>query len=372
MITSIIYAAGAGGIPDTSRLLAPPPLESYQHSITATSGFESCELTAHVTPDVALYWLQNGLMASAIMSGPEIERVWEGALVQVQATFGQEQRSVSLDAMANRVRCRYTTVLGTPGTTTFASNATSNTRYGTKDSVLGIGNSSATPAAALRDAELARRAFPVAVPTSTIATGDLGDVSLTLNFAGWYALLDWLLTANSATSSAVTTTIVQNLLTTYAAVNPFLSTDYSQIVASGLNESQYIAPDTTVRAAIETVLGLGNSAGQRLAWGVYENRRFQVAPWAGATPTATTYRRTLDSPLISDVNGLTIQPWNVRPNAMVEVVDLLDIGAPATAVDTGAQYFVERVTCTINGGTIGVTLEPAAGDSLDARLSRIK
>lgn len=367
-----IYAPGAGGVPSTATpVMDLRQITSYEHTTTARTGFESLRVGFVDTTEGALDWLRSGLMRSVIAYGPHGEIVWEGYLAAIDAMFGQETRSVSLDGMANRIRTRFTTVNGIAGTTTPASDAASIALYGTKDSVLSLPETTSTAASNLAATDLARRKNPVMQPTTEVATGGLGGVQVTLLFAGWYDTLDWLLTSNATTSTAVTTTQVGTLLSTAASTNAFISTTTTNITASGVSDTQYIGTDTTIRQAIEQLLNQGNSSNQRFAWGVYEHRTMHVEQWAGANPAVVHYRRHLPSGQLYDDDGAIVHPWNARPNRMYEAVDLLDPAPVSTAQDAAARFFVERVTCSISGDRIGVRLEPQTSDALDARLARL-
>ena len=72
-----------------------------------------------------------------------------------------------------------------------------------------------------------------------------------------------------------------------------------------------------------------------------------------------------------NAGGATVMPWLIRPNAMIETVDLLDPGPVAGAADAAARFFVERVTFRVSGDSMGVDLEPQASDSLDSRLAAL-
>jgi len=375
-ITPALFAPGTGGVPGTT---ADPLLGGrvrnrivrYEQAIAATKGFESMVMGLSATEGEAKDWL-DCLMYSTVVYGPDAETIWEGALIRVDATFGQEPQSKALDPMANRVRCRYTTRLGTPGTTALVNDTASQAIYGVKDTVLSLPGSTATAALNHATAELARRKNPMAPSTSEVRTGDLGDITVTLYFVGWYDLLRWLLTSNTSTSSTATTTQVQNLITSYNSTNNFFSTDFSNVTASGISDVETIAPDTPVLSKIEALLKQGNSGGQRLAWGIYEGRKLTVKPWAGATPTTTTYQRYLREGVIRDAAGGVVSPWRIRPDAMYQIVDLLDVAAVSTAADESARKYVERVVCSISSGSVGVSLEPQASDALDARLARLR
>jgi len=370
-----IFVRGDAGVPSTTQYGNIPSIEdvvtSYEHSIAATVGFESMTVGMVVSVDTAMDWLTDGLLRSTSVYGPDGETLFEGFVNGVSATFGQEQRSVALDGMANRVRVRYTTVLGTPGSTSQLSNTTSQAIYGIKDAVYSLGGSTATAATNLATAILAARAWPVSSPASAIGTGDLGDVQVQLSFVGWYVALDWVTTSSTSTTSTATTTQVTSLLTAYNAVNTFFSTDATNIAASGISDTEYISPDTTYRGKIEELLKQGNSSNNRLAWGIYEGRALTVAEWAGATPSTVTYYRSFGDAVIRDSGGGVVQPWNVRPNAMYQTDELLDVQPVSTAPDSAGRYFVERVTFHADASGISLSLEPQASDSIDARLARM-
>jgi hypothetical protein len=386
-----VFERGASGIPTTT--LADDltgRIESYEHTIAATIGFESmrCNLTteefAKVDVDEAVDMLSRWLGRSTVVTGPDAETVWEGFLTQIDADFGQgETRSIGLDAMANRINVRYTTVLGTPGSTGTASDTASQALYGVKDAVLSLpGTSTATAALNFRAKELARRKNPRMIPSTQIqrskednAPVAPGTARISLTWAGWYTTLGWVLTSRTDTSTEATTTQVGALIGTSApgigATNAFLSTSTTLIVASGISDTRKIEADTTYRQKIEALLGQGNSAGERLAYMVLEDRKLTVRQWAGATPNTVTYRRDLGDPNVYDATYGLVEPWNVRPDAIYEVRDLLDIGPVTTAADAAARLYVERVVCSITPEGTNVALEPQASDSFDAMLARL-
>lgn len=366
----LVYEKTANGVPGTTLVDdLCDNADGYQHTITDQFGFESMQVALKVSLDEATDWLANGLGRSVLVTGPDAETCWEGQLTTVSAQIGQETRSVSLDGMANRVRCVYTTVYGTAGTINSISDTDSQFLYGIKDAVLSANNSDNGEAGYYAAVELARRANPVMTPTTNVMTGDQGDSTLTLSFTGWYGVLDWLVTSNTATSKAVTTTQIGTLLTAYVAVNAFLSASTIYITASGISATQLIADNTTYREKIEELLKKGTGTNP-LTWGVYEDRLFRVDPWAGATPDTITYQRYLGDSNVYNSSGGVVAPWNVRPNAMYQTADLLDVGPPASAPDAASRFYVARTTCTVSGNQIGVTLEPEQPQDLSAILIR--
>lgn len=368
-----VFARGAAGTP-TSTLVAAlqDRIDQYNHTIDHHIGFESMTVSFVGDTDEGIDWLANGLMRSCEVSGPDTEIAWEGFLETIEVQFGQERRSVSLREMANRIRVGYQTVLGSQGvrptSTTFFQDADSIALYGNKDLALAIGNTS--DGAEVDDygnTMLAKLNNPQAAPSATVASGELGEIHITLTFAGWYTTLDWLLASSSSTTKTSTTTQLGTLLTAVAAINAFISTATTNIVASGVTATEYIEADTTYRAKIEALMARGNGA-QPYAWGVYESREFYADAWAGADPTTITYQRHIGKAAVLDGDGAEVAPWMVRPNAMYQVVELLDVAPVATQQDAAARFYVARVSCTIGEGSIAVQLEPEQSSNLEAVL----
>jgi hypothetical protein len=373
MLTPTLYKRGAAGIPSTSLMLPDirGSLTSIGWSITDQFGFESADLTIVGGVEEFLSWA-NELGASLLIFGPNAQTCWEGQLTEVSATLGQERHSRSLDGMANRVNCRYTTVNGVPGSTGSSSDTTSQALYGIKDGIVSLNVTTSTGATALRDRTLDKRRFPVRRPSSTAATGDLGGIEITLHFTGWYGTLDWVLTSSSTTATAVTSTQVGTLLTNIAAVNAFISTSTANIAASGVSDTQFIAADTTYRSKIEDLLGQGTSGPYRYAWGVYDDRVFAAQVWAGATPSTITYRRPLGSGMVMNSAGAVVDPWDLRPNAMYQIDDLLELNPASNEQDSAARYYVARTTFRMDSSGFSATLEPSDSDDLSAQLLRLE
>jgi hypothetical protein len=360
----ITSAQGGGAVS-----LTPPMLSRYTHSISATGGFEGCTLEFACELDEAVFWLAQ-LMAALVAYGPDGQVIWEGYLNTVSARLGQETISLSMDDCANAVRVRYQPDIGAQVATAFTTDADSISRYGRKELIYSGSGMAAAAATALRDALLDARKEPLARRASSVGGVD-EQVSVTLTFEGWWYTLEWLTTSSSTTATAVTTTQVQTLITAFETTNSFFGDLTSNVEASGISDTQYIDEDTPYRTKIEKLLSLGNSSGQRLAYGCYENRAVVVKTWAGANPTRPTYQRALGGGLVYNGAGAEVWPWDVRPDAIYQVNDLLD-WALLNGPDVGARYYVERVTCAIDERGPSLKLEPARSGEIDVLLARIR
>jgi len=358
---------------DTFPQDVSPRLTSYEHTIVATGGFESCTL-AFVAEDVAeaLTWADR-LFSAVTCRGPDVDVIWRGRIHQVTMTVAGRTRSYSLDGVANRVRCRYTTVLGTPGVTAATSNAASIALYGVRDAVLSLGTTSLAGAQALRDAYLADRAFPRGQGATTLETSSAGGgVEVTLACVGLYYTLDQVVLERTDTATEATTAQIATLISGISLVNALiLNALATPTPADGVLQTRKIEADTTYRTAIEQRLGMGNTSGRRYAWGVYEDGALLIKVWAPNTGGARRYQlRLADSVILTDL-GAPVELWQARPDIMAEDADLISLAPPSGAVESPSSFYVERVTFGVDTGGMRLSLEPSDNTNLTARLARV-
>ena len=84
-----------------------------------------------------------------------------------------------------------------------------------------------------------------------------------------------------------------------------------------------------------------------------------VAPAHVATRNTVTYYEVAGDSFVYTAGGLRVAPWDVRPNAMSVVRNLVDVAPVSGSVDAAARKYVGRVTCSIDGESVGVSLEPS-------------
>lgn len=372
------YEQGGGGTPATTQPVLPHGvLVSYRQSITNQFGFESAEAVYVTTLEDAVAWFDQGIMRSAYACGPDGGVIFEGFVRGVSFQAGQETRSVSLDAMANRVRCKYTTVLGTPGTTSSLSNTDSQGSYGVKDLVVSLNASTSTAATNKATRILAQVKQPRATATTRVATGDIGAVQLTISISGWYDTLGWVVTSRTSTSTTSTTTQVGDLINTsgvgIGVTNNFISNSTENIASSGVSDTEFIEADTTYRQKIEALLSQGNSSGVALSWGVYEGRLFTVAASsADADPTTVHYRRAIGSGIILDTYNNPVNWWDVRPNTIYEVNELMDLNVIVVAPDMAGRSYIARASFSASESEMTLDLEGEGGESIDQLIAGMK
>jgi hypothetical protein len=401
----ILYAQDVSGIP-TDVLLTDlrGRITSYEHTIAAIGGFESATITLTVADRERAGWWLKQLMAGLVVYDWDGAIAWEGYLAGADVAIGTEQRSISLDGVANRIKARYTTATGIAGVTANQTDALSQSMYGTKDMVLSLGTATGTTATAAAAAAVRQYCQPRAAGSTQFAAhsppGDAGGIVVTLHFRGWYSTLGWVLTSRTDKSSEITSAQVATLIgggIGIAGINPFVNPNTSGILTTTTTDTRRIEPDTSYQAKIEALLGRGES-NKRLVWGVYEHRKFISTYWAasdydGSSSVANNYRivvrRALANARLQAVFGgtssaflATDQPvegiwplWMMRPNTVWEVPDMADLNASGLAAygpDQPGRMAVERVTFRAGGDGMSIDLEPSQSTNLDAVLSRFQ
>lgn len=368
-ISIILFDKGANAAPTTNNPVnLAGRAESYEDTVSDRYGFETARVAWTPTWAEIEEWARyDHLMRPMVAYSPDARQIWRGVLAEIEISIGTKKIAFSLKDMANRLTVRYSEPGGAQGDSSTYSSAASQALFGIKDRV--INASVALSAAASNQAQtiLNYIAYPRSKQSSAAGTGR-GDLGITLTFWGKYALLDWLLTSSTSTTSTATSTQIASLLAAYAAINAFFSASAANITATGVSDTEYIEPDTTYREKIERLLARGNSSQQPLAWGFYDDDAFVVAARASATPSTITYYESERSGQIRDQWQNVVDPWDVRPNAMALVVDLIDAPTPGS-VETPLRKYVARVTRSVRGEDVTVTLEPDDTESLEDLLT---
>src|SRR4026207_2230755 len=93
---------------------------------------------------------------------------------------------------------------------------------------------------------------------------------------------------------------------------------------------------------------------------------FAAAQYAGATPETIHYQAHLGGDTLYDAQGGEVKLWNARPDRMYQTVELLDVAPVATAKDSGARFYVARVTFSLGADAMSLTLEPDDSSDLSA------
>ena len=358
-LTTVVYDRGAAGAFTWQNPVSlAGRLTSYEDAIDARGGFVSLRVAFRCSAAELKEWLDAGLLRGMRSYTPRGRLRWEGALIELKATIGPIVITRSLENMANVLLVSYGTDQGGTGNTATFSSAASIAEYGTKMLQADLSTTTAVGAANWAETELAKAAWPQRAREITLDGDGGGDITVELRAVGRYTLLDWLLTANTSTTSTATNTQLGALLTAYNAVNNWLSASTADVISTGHSDTEYIDPYTSYQEKIETLLSQGNSAKQALAWGVYADGAFTVKVWAGATPSVISYYRDARDKTVRDPYGNIVEPWDILPDAMAEDVALLGMAEDAAAIATETREYIARVGLRVGASGVAVTMEP--------------
>lgn len=358
-LTTVVYDRGAAGAFTWQNPVSlAGRLTFYEDAIESRGGFVSLRVAFRCSAAELKEWLDAGLLRGMRSYTPRGRLRWEGALIELKATIGPIVITRSLENMANVLLVSYGTDQGGTGNTATFSSAASIAEYGTKMLQADLSTTTAVGAANWAETELAKAAWPQRAREITLDGDGGGDITVELRAVGRYTLLDWLLTANTSTTSTATNTQLGALLTAYNAVNNWLSASTADVISTGHSDTEYIDPYTSYQEKIETLLSQGNSAKQALAWGVYADGAFTVKVWAGATPSVISYYRDARDKTVRDPYGNIVEPWDILPDAMAEDVALLGMAEDAAAIATETREYIARVGLRVGASGVAVTMEP--------------
>jgi len=240
----------------------------YSHH--AVGGPEAASITAYGDEN-ALGELLWRLRTPVEIIDEQLEPVWWGYIASVTVRIGVIEIGVSLDTMANKVACAYSSIAagsqtpGTRATTTWASDSASIAMYGTKELLVSLSGATAAQANAARDRVLAARKNPVPILRHNPGQSSL---SATLDCRGWWSTLAWRYYTNTGTNSVETTTQISNIIT---SVGQFITGVYIKN-ASGISSSEYRDGDTTAADIIKELMDSGTVNNRRVLASISRDR----------------------------------------------------------------------------------------------------
>lgn len=367
-----IFAPGPGGAPTTEQPLTLARLDDYEDSSTAQGWYEALRVGGRVATVAEALDLLNRLMGSVVVAGPRGQRVWEGFVSEVALDLGGgRQITASLADMANAIRVGYDTPTGGQAATTVVTAPASIARYGRKERAINFGTTTAAAAANRAQVILNQIAYPGCKQEIAAGTDRRpGGIGVSIRCRGWVDALAWLPATNASTTVTTTSTQALALLAAYNATNAFFSTSPAGVVPTGIGDTETASATTTYLDKLSNLMAVGTATQQRVAWGIGPGRALIVRPWAGASPAAITYRQSAATHQVVDGYGNTVDPWDVTPDAMVQIVDLAIPAPPSGAIETATRMYASKVTRRIGRDSIAVTFGSDDAATLEELLTR--
>ncbi len=359
-----IYQKPAQGNAFIQRL----PVSQYKHKISAMGGFDNAQFRLNVgitqAERILEQWVGNRI---AIYVDNPAEPVWEGLINRIDLQVASVSFSRSIDKLYNRVNVGQKTGSSRNRNAAVADNTDSQAIYGIKQGQLDVGYHQSSLKGYvndLRDRVIAFHAWP----QSTTAIRGGSGLLLRVSALGFYHTLGWEEIPNDSTTlrepgDIISVRIVPNLVNTTTFLD---NGDVSAIEANAA---------FTFSTSNQALVG-------RTAWDVIRNLTEAgdgaVRYIAGVSPTlfSTNTRRVFYRPASTSVDytyrvkeglkirnqfGGVVQPWNVRPDKVIRVQDLL-VGWNALGDDPRLTY-IETVDYDAESQVAAIRGAPDTGDA---------
>lgn len=348
-------------------------LNSLSFTIKAMGGYWSASFTINDRLVKLEDWLDRLGYHIEIYS-PSLIKVWEGFIVNAFANVGGASvERGPFTEIGNKVATVYSTVdstttpptVGMRAKTTYATDATSQGRYGIVEKHVSVGGASATTAAQIRDVWLEENKKPTTGKTFNSNSGatDTGITIECLGYVWWLNSYVYNQTANTGTLAI--STILQNVLA--ADPNGVFSTDYSGITANAYAVQRYVNDDNLAWNYIKSLVSKGDTNDNRYLFGIYNDRKAYYA----AIPTEIKYLQRLADPKqrIELTNGIEVKPWDVRPGKWSQFTDFLIGKLQGDSLrDDERNVFIEQTTFSIPWS---LSYTGSKVSTLDQKLSRL-
>lgn len=359
-----------------------PDVSNYGHTITATVGFESAEITFPALVSDVKEWYDRGLMRDIKVFDDGGILIFNGFVNSMSIRYAVRtiEYGPATD-IANRVAVVYTPIYtgsvtqppvkGGQTVTAVANNTASQTRFGIFYRLVNAGDCTDAQALDIRDAYLADMAYPQ--KNETLDVNGTGEISISLKISGYASLLSLTPYTNTSPASVTYSAFIPLLLA--ADPNTYFSTSTDKIQTNAGSMSRYQDGTKNILDIIKGICGLGDASDNRWTFGIYENR---IAYYA-VVPSVAEYSYKLSEGIRSldrYPDSIELKPWAIRPAKWLKY---LDFGirerflSPTNIRSDPQTVFIESVSfrapfsLTINGGRVNSVSQKIARLGLGSR-----
>lgn len=289
--------------------------QSWKHTISAFGGFDTASFDIIDTQAVLDDWVQNGLFRPIITYDPSLTPIWEGFVNSITINKGGLSLTLGpVTDVANRIFAVYSTVdttknppeIGVRKNTATINELSSQAIWGIWHEIVSLAGVTDANADQLVAGYLKEHSTP---ERSSNFNFSLAGATLSIECAGWYKTLvhPFNYTANSGTIDL--STRIQELIT--SQLNPWVSTNYSRILANTTQVKRYQNSDQIALEQIKGLTAMGDSNNNRHIFGIYENRQAVYE----LSSSIVDYEMRLDNTEqhILDPGEAIVYPWQIRP-----------------------------------------------------------
>lgn len=358
-ITVNVLNRGQYSIPVQSNLeQITGNITTYQHSITAMGGSESCTITIDANPVNASNYLDYFLRHIRVYD-QYAQQIWSGIITKVDIDYGSATTSVGVDNFASRFAF-FDSNAESPSATLYDNNVAQ--QY--CDKYMPIQAKSAVSDAILRAAFLTTQLNMFGAPnvqTRTNAqTKSSQQCRVTISAVGYYQTLSWVtVTAKTYGTAGDSSNFIISMLNSALTRNNYFS--LGSIATTGIVIGTTAEWDsyTTYQQIIEDVLNAGTSTGKVLAWGVQPHNNLFELQVSAINNRTIDYVKTLGSAKIYTTGGAEIPPTQIVPNRNLSVQDFTPLYQPYGLTSIPGFQFINRVSLQIDRNGYELVLDPA-------------
>lgn len=359
-LTVNILGRGTYSVPVANNLMQiTGGLSTYQHSITARGGCESCVLTLDVPLTDALQYIDLILNHIRVID-QHAQQIWSGIISSITIDYGSATTSIGIDNFASRF-AYFRSGATSPSTTLVDTNVAQTycDKYMPAQVKARIGG--AAQELAHLTALLNLYGAPNVQTTANAETRSSQQCRITINAIGYYSTLQWVVnsttrTGNNTSSDAFAITML-NLARTnnnyYALGFMYGSTGVTIPTAASWD------PYSTYAQIIEDVLNAGTSAGQILSWGVQPHNNLFELNLSQINYKTIDYVKSLGSAKIFSVAGNEIPPTQVIPDKNLSIQELKPLYQQYGLSSIPGLQYIDRVSLQIDRNGYQLNLEPA-------------
>lgn len=370
-----IYNRHKAQVDQGKKFLTRLPARQYKHSIDTNGWFDRMSCTLDVRPEDimdAIDPLHGWIMreVNVIVDNPAVP-IWEGYISRITAHLPNGTATVGIDSFANRISVQYTTSAGGTNANAFAVDADSVKLFGDKTHFYDMGDLNGA-ATALTDNIRDVLAERLKHPQISFARGQNADIRMEIECEGVYHTLEWEI------GYSTTTTANQ----AWACVSVFVHTgwgagaDFTGFNSStnGVNTGDgvfYYDPNgasltpkhfdvTPVwshnyeklngESNWEKILKIaegGDGSGNLWRVGIMpsdindSNRRRPY--YLPLNETVEYIVRAFGDGRIRDKYGGVVSPWDVTPDRMVRISDILPGYDPEQPAGDPRELYIKRI-----------------------------
>lgn len=347
-------------------------VNAYSHVLQAVGGYWSAEIRMSTSFAQAEDWLFNGLNRHVEVTDHALDVIFEGFADRVSATIGGVTitRGPVMD-ISNRAALTYSTVdtsvdppaVGVRVTTDWSEDATSQSLYGTLETVLSAGGVTDAEAVQLLATFMADGTSPRHDQSLTFPP--TGDAAISIEVLGYVHRMKKYVYNQTATGGD---TDLSTKLAAVIAAHPDSLYGTGSVASNTVQVKAWENDNDAAWGIVKTLVEMGDASDNRYTFGIYAD----LQPRYEQVPTEVEYSHGALDPeqgIMSRYGGV-LKPWDILPGRWLEFTDFVSpaMALSATLRSNPRMMFIESVTYRMPWN---LTLQGGRVDTISQQMARL-